>query len=319
MATSGKILEQWLPIAVETLSASTAANFDLYLKSRGGSALLFRSRSVALTDADLARLTDSGVKTLLIDYADRSAYEEHLRARVAEDGELSLAGKYALLTGSARSIFESAWRVGNPKGLVEAACQFGAQLVDALGDDPPILQEMFDLMLHDYYTFTHSANVATYCVRIAEGLGISDRDERVRIAAGGLLHDIGKRLIPRAILNTPDTLSGSERRQVQHHPQLGFEELSGDPVLDLGATDDGLSAPRADRRTRLSGGHCRRRNQSLGQNLHGGRRVRRRDQRPTLSERDSDRGSLRLRRAARSGKNFEPEIVRCLVSMMQPA
>ena len=65
------------------------------------------------------------------------------------------------------------------------------------------LREMFDLMLHDYSTFTHSANVATYCVGLAQELGISDRTDLARLVAGALLHDIGKRKIPRRVLNTP--------------------------------------------------------------------------------------------------------------------
>jgi HD-GYP domain-containing protein (c-di-GMP phosphodiesterase class II) len=233
VATS-ETLDQYLPVAVETLSATAVADFDLYLRAPGHKPLLFRSRSVALSEADLKRLARSGVKTLLIGYADRGAYEEHLRARAAADGELSLAGKYALVTGTARSVFENAWRAGNPRGLVGAASDFGARLVDALGDERPHLREMFELMLHDYYTFTHSANVATYCIGIAQSLGISDRTDLARIAAGALLHDVGKRRIPRGVLNSTQKLTSAERRQIQHHPQLGFEELSSDPDLTWG-------------------------------------------------------------------------------------
>ena len=84
-------------------------------------------------------------------------------------------------------------------------------------------------MLHDYYTFTHSANVATYSAGIARELGISDRADLARLAAGGLLHDIGKRKIPHRVLNTPKKLTAVEREAIQRHPQIGFEELSADP------------------------------------------------------------------------------------------
>ncbi len=109
--TASDTLDQFMPIAIETLSSSERADFDLFFHPGRGRPLLFRSRSVPLADADLRRLAGAGVKTLLIGYGDRAAYEDHLHARVAADGELSLAGKYALARGSARTVFERA--VGN--------------------------------------------------------------------------------------------------------------------------------------------------------------------------------------------------------------
>jgi HD-GYP domain-containing protein (c-di-GMP phosphodiesterase class II) len=231
---SNESVDQYLPIAVETLSGDQDADFDLFFHAQRGKPLLFRSRSVPLVDADLQRLFDSGVKTLLIGYSDRSAYEEHLHAQVDSGGQQSLSGKYALLTGSARSVFESALRGDSLAGMVGAAEQFGSQLADMFDEGQPILREMFDLMLHDYSTFTHSANVATYCVSIAQSWGNSARADLAQIAAGSLLHDIGKRGIPRRVLNAPRKLTAIEREAIQRHPQIGFEELSTDPALSWG-------------------------------------------------------------------------------------
>jgi len=224
-------VDHYLPIAVETLSGAEPADFDLFFPSTGGRPVLFRSRVVPLADASLQQLARSGVRTVLIASSDRAAYEQHLHARLSTCGKLSPAGRYALLTGTARSVFEGALRGDNVAGMVCAAEQFGTGLADLLCDGQSILREMFDLMLHDYYTFTHSANVATYCAGVARALGISDRTDLARIAAGALLHDIGKRKIPRRVLNAPGKLSAAQREAMQRHPQIGFEELAGDPAL----------------------------------------------------------------------------------------
>jgi putative nucleotidyltransferase with HDIG domain len=224
-------VDHYMPVAVETLSGAEQANFDLFFHGNGGRPALFRSRSVPLTDESLQRLVRSGVRTLLIGSCDRAAYEQHLHARLSASSKLSPAGRYALLTGTARSVFEGALRGNNVAGMVCAAEQFGTGLADLLSEGQSILREMFDLMLHDYYTFTHSANVATYCAGVARELGISDRTDLARMAAGALLHDIGKRQVPRRVLNAPSKLSAAQREMMQRHPQIGFEELSSDPDL----------------------------------------------------------------------------------------
>ena len=60
--------------------------------------------------------------------------------------------------------------------------------------------ELLKVLHHDYHTFTHSANVAYYCVLLAKASGITDRNELQQIATGALLHDIGKLNISETIL-----------------------------------------------------------------------------------------------------------------------
>jgi putative nucleotidyltransferase with HDIG domain len=316
--TTKVITEQFLPIAVETLLGAEQVAFDLYFHREGGKPLLFRSRAVALADADLERLMQSGVRTLLIGYADRTTYEEHLHARLAAGEELSPACKYALLRGSARSVFESALGSNSATGMARAAEQFGTQLTDMLSDGRPLMREMFDLMLHDYYTFTHSANVAIYSVGAAQKLGISEKAELAQIAAGALLHDIGKRQIPRRMLNTPGKLTPAEREVIKRHPQLGFEELSTSPDLSWGQLmmvyqhherldgcgyPVGIMAEEIDPWAKLCAVA---------------------DVFDALTCDRPYRAALPIKAACefleqRAEKSFDPEIVRCLITMMQPA
>ena len=47
------------------------------------------------------------------------------------------------------------------------------------------------------------------------------------MAAGALLHDIGKRHIPSHVLNKPGKLTDDEWELVREHPTSGFRELAG--------------------------------------------------------------------------------------------
>jgi len=84
----------------------------------------------------------------------------------------------------------------------------------------------------DTYTGRHSQSVAVMSAAIAEKLGLDEETvEQVRLA--GLLHDLGKILLPDNVLQKPSALSEEEFALVRAHPELGASLLLGleiDPV-----------------------------------------------------------------------------------------
>jgi putative nucleotidyltransferase with HDIG domain len=75
-------------------------------------------------------------------------------------------------------------------------------------------------------TQAHSLRVQEYTLRLAQEIGVSEED-LVAIAAGALLHDIGKIGIPDAILLKPGPLTEEEWEVMRRHPQIGGEILKG--------------------------------------------------------------------------------------------
>jgi HD-GYP domain-containing protein (c-di-GMP phosphodiesterase class II) len=223
--------DHFLPIALDTIRAEVDCDFDLYHRFARTAMKLYRHRNLPLKQADLNRLLESGVKTLFIRFADRGLYSEYLQRMLLANEQLTLTDRYQLLTHATRSLFENAFRGGNVDDVVLVASQLGRQLTDILAARETLLRDLFVLMLHDYYTFTHVTNVCTYCLAIAGKLGISDRQELEAIAAGALLHDFGKQRIAAAILNKPSNLEDSERDIVRRHPGWGFEALCRQPQM----------------------------------------------------------------------------------------
>lgn len=77
----------------------------------------------------------------------------------------------------------------------------------------------------DDYTKDHSYRVATYAVAIARELGWKKTDvEGIYVA--GLLHDIGKIIIDRGIINKGEKLTAPEMNEVKRHPQISYDILS---------------------------------------------------------------------------------------------
>lgn len=76
----------------------------------------------------------------------------------------------------------------------------------------------------DPYTATHSENVANYSKEIAKQMKLSKKKQNT-IYMGGLLHDIGKIVIPESIVNKPDKLTEEEFDIIKQHPIIGYNAM----------------------------------------------------------------------------------------------
>jgi putative nucleotidyltransferase with HDIG domain len=90
--------------------------------------------------------------------------------------------------------------------------------------NPRALVSLVRLKEHDTYTHMHSVAVCALMVGLAVELNLDERTTRTAGAAG-LMHDIGKALMPFAILNKPDRLTVEEYTIAQRHSQDGWNIL----------------------------------------------------------------------------------------------
>lgn len=86
------------------------------------------------------------------------------------------------------------------------------------------LVHLNDIRTHDDYTFSHSVNVCILSTVLGLAMGYSETRLR-ELSLGGLLHDLGKMVVPCEILNKPDKLTEDEFVVVKRHSESGFEIL----------------------------------------------------------------------------------------------
>ena len=91
------------------------------------------------------------------------------------------------------------------------------------------------LKTKDAYTYMHSVAVCALMVALARQLGL-DEDECRLAGAAGLMHDIGKALMPLDVLNKPGKLTEEEFAVIRTHPARGHALL----VEGRGATAETL-------------------------------------------------------------------------------
>jgi HD-GYP domain-containing protein (c-di-GMP phosphodiesterase class II) len=85
----------------------------------------------------------------------------------------------------------------------------------------------------DPYTAGHSQRVTEYALMIARQMKYAPKDQPAweRLERGGMLHDIGKIVVPDAILTKAGKLTDAEFAKMKEHPVAGFNILSGLKML----------------------------------------------------------------------------------------
>ena len=144
------------------------------------------------------------------------------------------------------------WRLERRLGDARALLGLDPRAVLARGDelDPEtrikaLKKLVIALEARDPYTRGHSRRVARYSTMIAKKLGVPAADmARIRLAA--TLHDVGKLVVPPAILNKPGRPTEVELGVIRRHAPVG-----ADMVSPIG--DDELTRIVADHHERLDG------------------------------------------------------------------
>jgi HD-GYP domain-containing protein (c-di-GMP phosphodiesterase class II) len=208
----------------------------------------WKKRFVLKDEADLQKLRASGVVECWIDTAKGFDLESQpaqpgtpapapaapparrplddtptLPAQVSVEEEAARAAALCSRSRKAiQSLFSDA-RLG--KVLSTDQC---ASLVDDIATsmhrNPGALISLARLKSHDNYSYMHSVAVCALMVALGRRLGLDEAQCR-DAGMAGMLHDIGKAMMPIEVLNKPGTLSNAEYAIIMTHPERGRDLL----------------------------------------------------------------------------------------------
>lgn len=91
-----------------------------------------------------------------------------------------------------------------------------------------IVEKEFPLLLNEILgdeVYHHSCGVCDYALLIAEKYGLN-LQQKLDLAVGSLLHDIGKGYVNQNILYKAEKLTKDDRMIIECHPQLGYQVVS---------------------------------------------------------------------------------------------
>lgn len=205
----------------------------------------WRTRFVLDDPADITLIRESAVREVWIDTAKGLDVEAALatpvetvdsaaaippeapqpQPKTALADELKRASKIVTMGKEAVvSMFQEA-RMG--KAIeAEAAAPLVEEISNSVLRNPGALISLARLKTADDYTFMHSVAVCALMIALARQLGLDEQQVR-EAGMAGLLHDLGKAMIPLEILNKPGKLSDAEFALVRTHPEEGHKLLLG--------------------------------------------------------------------------------------------
>ncbi|HET8869959.1 MAG TPA: HD-GYP domain-containing protein [Aquabacterium sp.] len=97
-------------------------------------------------------------------------------------------------------------------------------ITESVQRNPGAIVSLARLKTSDDYTYMHSVAVCALMVALAKQLGLNEVDTR-EAGMAGLVHDLGKALMPNEVLNKPGALTNEEFAIMKKHPEEGHRLL----------------------------------------------------------------------------------------------
>lgn len=105
------------------------------------------------------------------------------------------------------------------------------KMVDETGNPSSVFDMLHALRSYDDLTYMHSINVSLICNVMGQWLKFPEEEVRI-LTAAGLLHDIGKILVPGDLISKPSRLTKHEYAIVQRHAYEGYMVLKDLDIND---------------------------------------------------------------------------------------
>jgi HD-GYP domain-containing protein (c-di-GMP phosphodiesterase class II) len=212
----------FIKINLEWLSFDRSYEFDLYAIVKG-QYVLFCGKRLNLTQKLTKKIQK---KALYVDQRDASFFQSYMEENIGsilKDTSKPIVEKsQAVFTVSSNLVQDllnepKAASINKMKSLVDDQMGF-------VMSNPGAVQSLMSITEHDYYTYTHSVNVAIYLVGLGEQMKLTSEEIHM-LSLGGMLHDLGKAKISLEIINSTGKLTDEEFDEMQKHPDYGVELL----------------------------------------------------------------------------------------------
>lgn len=107
---------------------------------------------------------------------------------------------------------------------VNAVVNNAIQMLEDKQADSNVFDMLHNMREYDDITYAHSLNVALICNILAKWLGMTEKEQKLAFTCG-ILHDIGKLMIPEEVIQKQGKLTKEEYDQMKMHPIEGYNHI----------------------------------------------------------------------------------------------
>ena len=218
-----------MPIYPESIREDSVLDFDLYINVHR-QPVLYRSANQPFTESTRRKLLDNHVDRLYIAFDSRANYQRYIEKNLDQiltgpkvEDEKKAGILYATSTNLVKDVLNNPTFGEN----IQRSKDLVTQTVNYILKGREAFRHLLEITSFDYYTYTHSVNVCTFAIALAQQMGYRDEAFLNELGIGSLMHDVGKSRISERIINKRGVLSTIEFEIMKKHPKWGVEILEG--------------------------------------------------------------------------------------------
>ncbi|PHS56192.1 MAG: diguanylate cyclase [Sulfurimonas sp.] len=219
-------LSKYIIINKDILVEGHTFDFDIYLPSKSKKEIsCFKQKGSVVTfdDQSVMKVT----KAFYVNEADKHSYELFYKTYLSSIEEvqaleyINIDDNTSIIYKRATKIIEKLYKEPYALGNYEEAKEVVNDLVSTILDDEFTIKSLMSIVAHNFYTHTHSLNVAIYSISLGAYLGLR-KDTLKELGEVALLHDLGKNKIDANIINKKGILTPTEFTYMKKHSLHGY-------------------------------------------------------------------------------------------------
>ncbi|MBU8933317.1 MAG: HD domain-containing protein [candidate division Zixibacteria bacterium] len=213
---------------LDSLRVDSILDFDLYIEV-DTQQILYRSADLPFTDRTRQSLMDNKVERLFITNTNRARYQRYIECnlpKILTDPSVREEKKANILYDASTNLVQDVLENPTYGENIQRSSELVTSTVGYILQGRDAFLNLMAISSFDYYTYTHSVNVCTFSVALAQQLGCKDEQSLNQLGVGALLHDIGKSKVPDRILHKRAPLNNTEFEIMKKHPQWGTDLLA---------------------------------------------------------------------------------------------
>ncbi|MBN1211927.1 MAG: HD domain-containing protein [candidate division Zixibacteria bacterium] len=227
-AVKNRVQKKFLPIYLDSIRVDSVLDFDLFIKVNN-QLVLYRSADLPFTERTRQKLVENKVDRLYITNDNRARYQIYIEKnldKILTDTKIREDKKAGILYETSTSLVRDVLNNPTYGDNIKRSQSLVSNTISYILKGRQAFLNLLKITSFDYYTYTHSVNVCTFAIALAQQLGFKDEEFLNELGVGALLHDVGKSKISERILNKRSALNQIEFEIMKKHPKWGVEILA---------------------------------------------------------------------------------------------
>lgn len=225
-----EIDHQYCKVPVESFVTGSNINYNIFHRMSETKYLKIANRGEDILNSRIEFYKSQGMRNLYLakdDFTKYVGFTLDLAKKMGKNSQISTERKRDFLRYTGELILEQIFIDPVDAEEFESAKDFTQTTLEVIQEQDDVFSLLYSLNTHADFLYAHSLGVSLYSVILARHLKWHWTPKLFKISLAGLLHDIGLKEIPKAIVEkSRASLTQEERTLFESHSARGMELLN---------------------------------------------------------------------------------------------